>query len=540
MSELVWIHRLNTNELGLGNRGSFCLVPVAARVIFFPNRDFVENPTIDEKVTVSFQNVSCEVRYTKPESKTEHRLSLVAFSEYIGDEKSGKSIKPNDIGCFFRDNDTLYFTVAEDDSAYGHLLKTFPSRGLENNVVTEVVFKSKSEASSDNKIDLPKPFMLLAGVSGTGKTRFVRDQALSHDFEGGRNYCIVPVRPDWHEPSDLLGYVSHISGTPKYISTKVLDFIIDAWRVCAPNASKDGMGELDLNVPPFWLCLDEMNLAPVEQYFADYLSVLETREYKDGKYSCDTILDKSVLGKNSGSMKQGLKLDGSDNKGLWGYFSNNGISLPPNLIVAGTVNMDETTHGFSRKVIDRAFSIDFGEFFPNDFESFFEPTIKEKIFSFSTLVQAKTHHLTDSFDPDGTLSRSFLNDVNEILRHSPFEIAYRALNELFLYVACFKPQDEKSLQAVWDDFLMTKILPRIDGDEDKLRFVDDGETTNILKKLENILGDSLNLIWEDGRLDFFRENIDGSSIENIACRSRHKINWMKDRLETNTFTSFWP
>ena len=196
---------------------------------------------------------------------------------------------------------------------------------------------------------IPKPFILLAGISGTGKTRFVRKQAEAHG-EGKRNCCIVPVRPDWHEPSDLLGYVSRIGNTPEYVSTRVLQFVIDAWKVIAPDANANGLGELNTNAPPFWLCLDEMNLAPVEQYFADYLSVLESREFVNGKYHSDQLLDKTVLEIDGADIQKDLKL--GNNQGLWEFFRNNGIGLPPNLIVAGTVNMDETTHGFSRKVID--------------------------------------------------------------------------------------------------------------------------------------------------------------------------------------------
>ncbi len=387
-------------------------------------------------------------------------------------------------------------------------------------------------------IGLPKPFILLAGISGTGKTRFVRMQAREHGVAES-NYCLVPVRPDWHEPSDMLGYVSYISEHPRYITTKVLDFIISAWRVIAPNASKNGTGELKSDAPPYWLCLDEMNLAPVEQYFADYLSVLESREFKDGIYTCQPLLDSSVLSKCP-DMRSDLGLESGSDDGLWEYFMENGIPLPPNLIVAGTVNMDETTHGFSRKVIDRAFTIDYGEFYPNDFDEFFNPSIKEKVFTWTSLVQVGINDIANTFDADGSKSRQFLNEVNSILKRSPFELAFRALNELMLYVASYKPEDEIVLQAVWDDFLMTKILPRIDGDEDKLRYRNDGDVTNILNRLEEVLQSQLGRVWDNGRPDLFREKSGTTDPVQIPCRSRDKINWMKDRLDINTFTSYWP
>lgn len=388
---------------------------------------------------------------------------------------------------------------------------------------------------------LPKPFLLLAGISGTGKTRFVSQQASAFGPDT-INYCLVSVRPDWHEPSDLLGYVSRLSGAPQYVSTKVLDFIIKAWKVAAPEATADGAGDLDLTAIPYWLCLDEMNLAPVEQYFADYLSVLESREFRGDKYYCEPLLDKTLLqdlNNGKGNIKSDLGLDNDDS--LWQYYLNHGISIPPNLIVAGTVNMDETTHGFSRKVIDRAFTFDFGEFFPNDYDSFFQPETIPKTFSYSLLTQATQSDLSDTYDFDGEKTVTFLKTVNEVLKQTPFELAYRALNELLLQVACFKPDSEPQLQAVWDDFLMAKVLPRIDGDEDKLRFkTDDDTVTNLLEALSDVLSKQLNTIWDETRLDFYRQKLDGSEVGGISCRSKAKLAWMKNRLDTNTFTSFWP
>ena len=400
--------------------------------------------------------------------------------------------------------------------------------------------KKQMDAMNTGAVNLPKPFILLAGISGTGKTRFVREQAIASK-ENKENYCLVSVRPDWHEPSDLLGYITRFSGKPEYVSTKVLEFIIRAWFIVAPDANSAGSGELDFNAIPYWLCLDEMNLAPVEQYFADYLSVLETRKFENDEYFCEALVDKTLLqdlNNKAVNLQGDLGLTGKDD--LWQYFLNHGISLPPNLIVAGTVNMDETTHGFSRKVIDRAFTFDFGEFFPNDYDSFFEPETKPKVFTYPLLSHAEQGDLTDTIDNDGAKSITFLNAVNSVLKQTPFELAYRALNELLLQVACFKPETEAQLQAVWDDFLMSKLLPRIDGDEDKLRIKQGDDVTNLLDVLSGILEDQLNEVWNGTRLDYYREMQDGSEIDGITCRTKTKLSWMKNRLEVNTFTSFWP
>lgn len=402
-----------------------------------------------------------------------------------------------------------------------------------------------------NKIPIPKPFLLLAGISGTGKTRFVGEQAKVsaglHGMTDAENYCLIPVRPDWHEPSDLLGYVSRIgSDGPRYVVTDLLRFIVEAWKHAAASASASQITYKQLNkVCPFWLCLDEMNLAPVEQYFADYLSILETRRWAGGAYSCDPLLKPAVIQQQldeSGRKDfwEKLSIAGGDplSVGLREYFSTVGISLPPNLIVAGTVNMDETTHGFSRKVIDRALTIDFGEFYPNDYGQFFIPENRPKVFGFPVLSQITPNDLSGvSADPDGLKTIGFLEAINRILKDTPFELAYRALNEALLSVVCFNPSDEIQLQSVWDDFLMMKVLPRIEGDAEKLAY--DGEVS-LLTRLSDTLKGQLSSVWDAGRSDLLSEKAaDGSTVMTF-CRSKKKLAWMQNRLAGNSFTTFWP
>lgn len=327
-------------------------------------------------------------------------------------------------------------------------------------------------------IKLPKPFLLLAGISGTGKTRFVREQAKASrkDLPEGYNYHLEAVRPDWHEPSDLLGYISRLTGKTEYIPTGFLKFLLTAWLNCKIESDEKGIYVREEEMVPFWLCLDEMNLAPVEQYFADYLSILETREWKDNTYRCDPLIKADIIGiieekeKFWSEIKKGLSAEDIEkleaNKEI---FVKHGIPIPPNLIVAGTVNMDETTHAFSRKVIDRALTIDFGEFFPNDFDKYFEAS------DFFTLSLLHKTSVTKEEENQNTKdSLNFLNELNSILKGTPFELAYRALNELYLSVIAFNPENSEKLQAVWDDYLMMKVLPRIEGDGEKLSFINPG------------------------------------------------------------------
>jgi hypothetical protein len=424
--------------------------------------------------------------------------------------------------------------------------------------ICELCFNNATDTSilSNSAIStniLPKPFLLLAGISGTGKTRFVREQAAAHCNGDLSNYCLIPVRPDWHEPSDLLGYISRIGRDgSRYVVTDLLRFVVKVWQDAWASATAEELVcKAPVDMMPYWLCLDEMNLAPVEQYFADYLSVLETRKWQDGSYSCDPLLKSTTIKQLDSAGQQALradlKLDNILFDGLWEYFVSVGIPLPPNLIVAGTVNMDETTHGFSRKVIDRAFTIDFGVFYPNDFTDYFVPSTSHKTLSFPVLSQVTKDDLANvAADTDGKASIEFLRAINAVLKGTPFELAYRALNELLLAVVSFNPNDKAELQAVWDDFLMSKILPRIDGDAEKLKFIGDdnklqvnGDDSSLLIQLLVVIEPQFSVIWSAQRPDLLREDINGNVLE-VDGRAKQKLEWMQTRLETNGFTTFWP
>lgn len=434
---------------------------------------------------------------------------------------------------------------------------------------SEYCLTKKGKISNVIDSTLSKPFLLLAGISGTGKTRFVREQAkTSKQF--AETYCLTSVRPDWHEPSDLLGYISRLNGAAEYITTDVLQFIAKAWRAIADSGltvkvqESEDQGErlvvagerdeLD-KVLPYWLCLDEMNLAPVEQYFADYLSVLETREWRwTGEsfiYSCDALLKPATIKEiaDKEKLREALGFDDAQYDELWAHICQYGLGIPFNLLVAGTVNMDETTHGFSRKVIDRALSFDFGAFFPNDYNDFFTPTSCNKRLSYPIWSNASKADLADTFDVDGTKTVAFLSAVNAVLKNTPFELAFRALNELLLAVASSQPQDDLTLKAVWDDFMMCKVLPRIEGDTDKLTT---SNRKDLLEELSVVLSDQLAPIWQaeqgdkNQRPDLYREKIvadsatDEEKVLRIPCRSKAKLKWMSERLASATFTSFWP
>lgn len=258
---------------------------------------------------------------------------------------------------------------------------------------SSLINHSVSEISSTNMNFLTalrtKPFMLLAGISGTGKSRIVRKLAqasITEDLqekydpksvEKGfnrwelhkpANFELVQVKPNWHNSLEVVGYKSNI-GSPHYEFTPFVEFVVRAWK--------------HQNIP-FFLCLDEMNLAPVEQYFAEFLSAIESRSIENGEYETDPIIKPFVefgevvctqmIDHLVGKVDASKVVPDSIEAKLVERFKTKGLTLPKNLLVLGTVNMDETTFSFSRKVLDRAMSIvmndvEYDKFFTGETEN---------------------------------------------------------------------------------------------------------------------------------------------------------------------------
>ena len=234
-----------------------------------------------------------------------------------------------------------------------------------------------------------KPFMLLAGISGTGKSRIVRKLAqatvteklqrangyIGKDFANDRwtlhspaNFELIQVKPNWHNSMDVIGYLSNIP-SPHYVFTPFIEFIVKAWQ--HPEV-------------PFFLCLDEMNLAPVEEYFAEFLSAIESRSFEGGEYLTDPIIKPfNSFGEDVAKMMVNTLFPNftagdteSATTKIIKHFRTKGLTLPKNLIVIGTVNMDETTFSFSRKVLDRAMSVEMNEV---NYDSFLTDTVDDDL-----------------------------------------------------------------------------------------------------------------------------------------------------------------
>lgn len=357
-----------------------------------------------------------------------------------------------------------------------------------------------------------KPFLLLAGISGTGKSRIVRELARACWDEGTdeykahkpKNFEMVQVKPNWHDSSELIGYVSRVSGKPEFIAGDFLKFVAKAWE--------------NLDVPHF-LCLDEMNLAPVEQYFAEYLSVVESRKSQDD----GTVKTDAILKKADEEWYFNLTAQLTSKEEIRKQFNSNGITIPQNLIVVGTVNMDETTFSFSRKVLDRAMTIEMNEVnlkggLDDRYESIGKLSNAELI---GCNVEGVDVYSSNKVVCDKVIE--YLQNINDKLEGTPFKVAYRTRNEFLLYVVNNLPynKDEKGdtlkedyiIQRALDEITSMKVLSRIEGDETKV-------SRTFLSSLEEIIKTALPEISES------------SSV------SLKKLAEMKKRLESG-YTSFW-
>lgn len=361
-----------------------------------------------------------------------------------------------------------------------------------------------------------KPFLLLAGVSGTGKSRIVRElaracwEAGSEEYKAQKpkNFEMVQVKPNWHDSGELIGYVSRVSGKAEFVAGDFLKFVAKAWE--------------DLETP-YFLCLDEMNLAPVEQYFAEYLSVVESRKRNDdGMVVTDPILKKA-----NEEWYYILTASLTSDEVIRKQFNEEGISLPQNLIVIGTVNMDETTFSFSRKVLDRAMTIEMNEVdlyggLTGRHEEIGKIGNNELV---GTAVEGVDVYGENKDVCD--IAIGYLSKLNEILEGTPFKVAYRTRNEFLLYVVNNLPycKDKEGnelpegyvIARALDEITSMKILSRIEGDDTKVN-------VNLLDNLTNAIKDGLSEIAGED-----------NPVESVSIA---KLKEMKDRLNSG-YTSFW-
>ena len=256
---------------------------------------------------------------------------------------------------------------------------------------------------------LHKHFVILTGVSGTGKTSLVKAYAravhgVDLDETNDPLYFLCPVRPEWTDPTGLTGYYDVISG--QYIVPPFLEAVFTAYS----NPSS-----------PVFVCLDELNLARVEYYFSDFLSVIEQDE-KIRLHSSD------------------VPLNGSN-----GITVPSAIQMPHNLYIAGTINIDETTNPLSDKVLDRSVVIDVSQV---DLEEFFE--------SLAVRNQDLGESILDC--------REHLTRLHQLLKQHNLQFGYRVAEEFVRYVAAARTIGQLDPDKAMDNQISQKILVKLRGD----------------------------------------------------------------------------
>ena len=291
-----------------------------------------------------------------------------------------------------------------------------------------------------------KPFVILTGISGTGKTKIAQifaDYICQDETpeERGKRIAFVPVKPDWMDNKGLLGYYNLLD--EKYHVTPVLRLLL---------AAKDHPDK------PYFIILDEMNLAKVEQYFSDFLSIMESR-------TLDKPEGEALHLHSVGNVQA------QDGKGDVPQ----SFHIPANVYFTGTVNIDESTYMFSSKVLDRANVIEFNDVNLADYEngSYSSGSFVLKDADVrKTLLSGET--FTSKTDYLGALNisrdvHSYLDELLNILRPYHLHFGYRVINEIAHFIRnAHELIQNFNLDEVMDIQILQKILPKFHGTQGKL------------------------------------------------------------------------
>jgi len=350
-----------------------------------------------------------------------------------------------------------------------------------------------------------KPFVILAGVSGTGKSKL---PALVAGATGSESR-LIPVRPDWADSADVLGYVD-LQG--EFRPGAVLEVLHDAVQ------------ESDR----FWFCVvDEMNLARVEQYFAEVLSRMEDRRAASGGgYESSALVNR---------LPREEDVEWTE------------IGIAANVAIVGTVNMDETTHGFSRKVLDRAFTLELSDVNLSEWGRSEAGGLREVMTWPVSAWHPRATGLADLIDASDDEREAIgqviltLSEVNSFLTHAQLQIGYRTRDEVALFVLharaiapLFIDRESRSVDPL-DLALQMKVLPRIAGGSGAIRRV-----------ILHLLG------WAHGGQPFASEEEarsvmeawgeagrPGAAPDARMPRTAARLCIMWERLVSEGYTSFW-
>lgn len=368
-------------------------------------------------------------------------------------------------------------------------------KGIQSHMEAEGYVISSAELANFVLAMMVSPLVILSGISGTGKSLLPRKFAKYT----GSHFKAIPVQPQWSDNSDLFGYVPSLS-PDRYVKGALIDSMLDA---------KKNPDTLVLAL------LDEMNLAPVEHYFSDFLSVAETRTRKQTEVVTDEL-----------PIELPLVVGGADP-----YVELRGIRLPANLRVVGTANMDETTHTFSPKVLDRAFTIEFDDPDLTTFAAVVGPLGNVTFPHLAEMVIRRLNAISvheawprsqDIFEEVSGL----LGEVQDVLAPAGIKFGYRTRDAILLYLHFWRElglQDVLSAYAALDFCILQKILPKLSGTGESL--------AESLRGLEN---------WLEGRAQSPSSSVSvRTDFAGPLARSLQKVKRMGKLLDLDGSTRFW-
>ncbi len=263
--------------------------------------------------------------------------------------------------------------------------------------------------------------------------------------------------------------------------------------------------------------MDEINLARVEYYFSDFLSVIETRsKNSEGRTISEILLSKSSFGTDKDAMND------------YGC-----IHLSENVYIVGTVNMDETTFPFSKKVLDRANTIEFSDVNLSLGKEISSTEYTEAVAVDNSYLKCEYMKFYDCYSDNSENIEKvimLLDRINIALTVVSAQVAYRVRDEISYYVTYAQKFQLLSFDEAMDNAFLQKILPRIQGSSLSLR--------EVFRELFKIMADSSN--FEDNELlDQVEDYMKHSTANCRFPKSAQKVAFMLRRFEEDGYTSYW-
>ena len=333
-----------------------------------------------------------------------------------------------------------------------------------------------------------KPFIILTGIAGIGKTTLARlfAESVGATTENNR-YKKISVRPDWHDSKSLLGYLD-LNGY--FIPGALNDFILAA---------------MDDERKPYFLCLDEMSLARVEYYFSEILSVMESRRHRSGKVYTDRLIGTEMFGRDAQARELYSQL-----------------TLPENLFIIGTISSENAYTGISSKLLDRASLIEISQVSLFLQES--QKTQQEPIRLGAKFLQSDMITLTNFTRQQDMIREvvTLLEAMNGILIKANAQIGLRVRDEICFYVVYNAEYRLMTQENALDHAILQKILPRIQGKGSAVE--------SVLTDLFKICAGTRS----DGAIRNYPGNRGG-----LFPKSAQKLSAMVKRFDREGETSYW-